>query len=142
MSFSTIAPGLVRNEPRRRLGPKERASHLRAKMHTWNPHTVLFQDGKAWAHYITGRFNIQEGLVKMREGLFNKLKRLFGIQEDLFSICLGLFSMGDGRLQSQKPWVIFTVRGYLSHWLRGPFLLAEPSQAHCSPERIRCQGHV
>jgi len=46
----------------RRLGPKERVSYLRVKMRSWDPHTVLFWDGKAFAYHITGLSNMQEGL--------------------------------------------------------------------------------
>jgi len=56
-------------------GPNKKVSYLRAKMRCWNPHTVLFWDGKALACHITGLFNMQE---------------------DLFSIDVGVFGVGDG----------------------------------------------
>jgi len=52
----------------RRLGPKGGSLISVRKMRCWNSHTVLFQNGKAWAYHITGLFRMREGLFKIQEG--------------------------------------------------------------------------
>jgi len=51
----------------RRLGPNKRVSYLRAKMSFWNPHTVLFWDGKALACHITGLLICRKAFLECRK---------------------------------------------------------------------------
>jgi len=62
--FSSLSAVSTTQPTKERIG---RVSYLRPKMRSWNPHTVLFWDGKALAYHIAGLFNIQEGLSECQK---------------------------------------------------------------------------
>jgi len=75
---------------KRRLGPKERFSYLRAKV-------CLFRI-----------------LTQSCSGNGLKHHRPFGIAEGLFSIYVGNIRMRDG-LEKRRLWAVFTIGGHTSH---------------------------
>jgi len=46
---------------------QKRVSHLVRMMRCWSPHTVLFQNGKAWVYHITGLLECRMIFLKCRK---------------------------------------------------------------------------